>query len=408
MKLKLILLCSLFAIGLLSLAFCSVERSGNAVKELEVNPEEDLRVVPAAERTEEYLPLLEGLKVGILVNQSSLVGDKHLLDTLLSLGVEVIKVFSPEHGFRGDAADGETVESSYDEKTSVPIISLYGKNKKPSQEYLEGLDMVIFDIQDVGVRFYTYLSTLHLMMEACAEKDIPLIVFDRPNPNAWYIDGPVLDMEFSSFVGMHPVPIVYGMSIGEYARMINGEGWLDNDLQCSLTVIELEGWNHESRYELPVRPSPNLPNQKAVLLYPSLALFEGTIVSCGRGTDFPFRMIGYPGYPSKQHLFVPESKPGFSKNPKFEGDTCYGIDLRNYSLDELYERKQLNISLLLDVFSSYQSDEDFFRDYFLKLCGNETLLEDIRREKNEMEIRAAWKEELEKFKEIRKKYLIYD
>ena len=274
-----------------------------------------------AERTDKYFPLLKDKAIGVVGNQSSLIGTTHLVDSLLSAKLQVVKVFSPEHGFRGTADAGAHIENGTDEKTGLPIISFYGKNKKPSQSQLEGIEILLFDIQDVGARFYTYISTLHYVMEAAAENNIPLIVLDRPNPNGHYIDGPILDTAYRSFVGMHPIPIVHGMTIGEYAQMINGEKWLTDSVECDLTIISMLGYNKQTPYDLPVKPSPNLPNAQAVNLYPSLCLFEGTNISVGRGTDLPFQHYGAP-YLESDYSFVPESGAG-AKYPKHEGERCY-------------------------------------------------------------------------------------
>ena len=286
------------------------------------------QVKVGAENTSAYFDLIRNKKIGVVGNQSSMLGDVHLVDTLLGVGMEIIRVFSPEHGFRGTADAGEKVASEVDQKTGLSIVSLYGNNKKPTANQLAGIDVLIFDIQDVGVRFYTYISTLHYVMEAAAESGIKVIVLDRPNPNGHYIDGPVLKDGFTSFVGMHKVPVVHGMTIAEYAQMINGEGWLSGDLVCDLTVIKCEGWDHSKFYSLPIAPSPNLPNMTAVYLYPSLCFFEGTVVSIGRGTDWPFQVVGHPGYllDAQQVLFEFIPAPNFgAKHPVLEGKTCFGV-----------------------------------------------------------------------------------
>ena len=318
------------------LAFCFFSCGGNAQEEQATanvsSPiasvfSDEVRV--GAEDVPSYLPLIQAKKVAIVANATSVVKGTHLVDTLLTLGVEVKRVFAPEHGFRGKADAGEHVNDEVDAATGLPIISLYGKNKKPSKEQLTEIQAVVFDIQDVGVRFYTYLSTLHYVMEACAENDIPLIVLDRPNPNGFYIDGPMMESGFESFVGLHPVPLVYGMTIGEYAQMINGEGWLANGASCDLTVVKCQAYDHEILYELPIPPSPNLPNMSSVYLYPSLALFEGTVVSVGRGTDFPFQVVGHPDFEPGPFRFTPAPNEG-AKYPKLEGVKCKGLDLREY------------------------------------------------------------------------------
>jgi len=366
-------------------------------------------VRPGAERPEMYLSLLEGKKVGIVANQTSLIGGTHLVDSLSTVGSELTriwKVFSPEHGFRGEAEDGEMVDNGVDSRTGLPVVSLYGRNRKPSAEYLADLDLLLFDIQDVGVRFYTYISTLFYVMQACAENNLELIILDRPNPNGFYVDGPVLEPEFSSFVGMHEVPVVYGMTIGEYGRMINGEGWLENGLQCRLTIIPCENYTHHSRYDLPVPPSPNLPNMNSIYLYPSTGFFEGTVVSEGRGTDAPFEVFGHPDLEGVDFTFTPESRPGKSTNPKHKGKLCYGKDLR-YLRDQANRAEGLNLSWLIFSYENFPDKDNFFIPYFEKLAGTALLRQQIIEGLSEDEIRATWKADLEAFKKIRQKYLIY-
>ena len=366
------------------------------------------KIIPAAERPELYLPLMKGKKVALVVNHSSLVGKQHLIDSLLAQGIEVQKIFAPEHGFRGKADAGAHIKNSRDPKTGLPIISLYGKHKKPTQKDLTNIDLILFDIQDVGIRFYTYLSTLHYIMEAGQEKHIPVIVLDRPNPNGHYVDGPLLQKKYRSFVGLHPVPVVYGMTIGEYAKMINGEGWLKSGKKVALTVIPLANYTHQSFYSLPVKPSPNLPNNMAVVLYPSLAFFEGTVMSAGRGTEKPFQLYGAPKYKVKKFFFVPESRPG-AKYPKFKGKRCYGVDLSRTDFKKAYERKQLNLSYLLDAYTNYPDKKAFFlkNRFFDKLSGSDTLRKQIESGVSEKSIRKSWKKDLDKFKKVRKKYLLY-
>lgn len=353
-----------------------------------------------------YASLVKGKKVGLVANQTSVVGELHAVDFLRQKGVEVIKIFCPEHGFRGQADAGEKVGDYQDKTTGLPVISLYGKKKKPLPDDLAGIDIVIFDMQDVGVRFYTYLSTLHYVLEACAENHIPVIVMDRPNPNAFYVDGPVLEMKYSSFVGMHPVPIVYGMTIAEYARMINGEGWLKNRIKCDLTVIPCQGWRRNMPVELQTKPSPNLPDKVSVMLYPSVCLFEGTVVSEGRGTYTPFQVFGHPLLKNMPYSFTPESIPGMSKSPKCLGKVCYGRDLRD-KYEEVRQGGRLRLDWLLDAYHNYVGTEAFFTSFFEKLAGTAQLRKDIEAGKSEEDIRDSWTAGLEQFKKIREKYLIY-
>ena len=359
-----------------------------------------------ADRTQEYLPLLKSKSIAIVANQSSNIKKTHLVDSLLSLGVNVKKVFCPEHGFRGLVDAGKKVKTVKDTKTGLPVISLYGKNKKPSTVDLKGIDIVVFDIQDVGVRFYTYLSTLHYVMEACAENKIPLIVLDRPNPNGYYIDGPVMEDAYKSFLGLHSVPIVYGMTIGEYAQMINGEGWLKGGIKCDLKVITLEGYSHSDLYELPVRPSPNLPNMASVYLYPSLGLFEGTVVSVGRGTDKPFQVIGLPTLQKANYAFTPESQVG-AIDPKYKGQVCHGYDLYDFGKEYAKETKKIYLYWLMGTYKNTPDKENFFDENFNYHAGNATLQQQIKDGMDENEIRKSWQEGIKKFKIIRKKYLLY-
>jgi len=364
------------------------------------------KIKVGAERTEVYFPLIEGKNLGIVANQTSTIGNIHLVDSLVHAGMNIVKVFGPEHGFRGRAADGEKVENDLDSKTGIPIISLYGANRKPTQQSLEGIDIIIFDIQDVGTRFYTYISSMTYMMEACAEKGIDMMVLDRPNPNGHFVDGPVLEKEYSSFVGLHEIPVVHGMTIGEYALMVNGEGWLTTEEKCNLQVIEMENWNHNSKYNLPIAPSPNLPNQTAIMLYPSLCFFEGTIISIGRGTDFPFQVIGHPDFMIGSFIFKPEHKPGIANHPKYEGQSCFGLSLQNSSEEILYEGK-LNLSWLLSMHEYFKDSGEFFTSYFDKLAGTDQLRVMIENGLSEQEIRKSWEEDLDEFKATRKKYLRY-
>lgn len=360
--------------------------------------------VSAAMQLDDYLPLLEGKQVGVVGNQTSIIGETHLVDTLLSLGINIRKIYTPEHGFRGTADAGAKVNSSKDEKTGLPIVSLYGKNKKPTAEMLQGIDVILFDLQDVGVRFYTYISTMSYVMEAAAENHIPVIVLDRPNPNGFYVDGPVLRTENKSFVGMHEVPVVYGMTIGEYAKMVNGEGWLKGDITCDLTVIPIKEYNRNAIYELPVKPSPNLPNWESVYLYPTLCFFEGTNVSVGRGTDTPFQIFGHPDMRGG-FSFTPQSTSGASK-PLLEGQQCRGENLVEYAHDYANNDNQLHLEWIIDAYQQLK-EKGFFKDYFRLLAGNKQMQRDIESGKNADEIRASWQNDLGAFKTIRAKYLMY-
>jgi uncharacterized protein YbbC (DUF1343 family) len=352
-----------------------------------------------------YLPLLKNKKVGVVANQSSLIGSTHLVDSLIALDINILKVFTPEHGFRGDADAGAHIVSGKDSRTGLELISLYGNHKKPTAEDLNQVEVVLFDLQDVGVRFYTYISTLSYVMEACAAYEIPVIVLDRPNPNGFYIDGPILDKQHSSFVGLHPVPIVYGMTIGEYALMVNGEKWMQNQLECDLTVVPLRNYDRSAIDELAIKPSPNLPNYQSIFLYPSLCLFEGTAVSIGRGTDFPFQVYGHPDFPESGFSFIPESRPG-ATNPKHLGKSCNGYDLRNLANKPDKKLAKLNLSWILEAYQDIE-ESDFFNAYFEKLAGSSTLRQQIIEGETEENIRASWQSGLEQFRKIRSKYLIY-
>ena len=364
-------------------------------------------IVTGAERIEQYLPLLKGKNVGLVVNPTSIVNSTHLLDTLLSLGITIKTIFAPEHGFRGMADAGEHVNNSIDTKTQTPIVSLYGDNKKPKPEQLKDIDILVFDIQDVGVRFYTYISTLQYVMEACAENNKPLLILDRPNPNGHYVDGPVLENENKSFVGMQAVPVVYGMTIGEYAKMLNGEKLLANNVQCALTIIPCLNYDHKTFYDLPVKPSPNLPNMAAIYLYPSLCFFEGTdYVSLGRRTTKPFQIYGSNQFTGKLPFsFIPKSIDG-AKTPPLLGKQCIGYDLSNISLDSLRKQK-FTLKYLLNAYKLSTEKTKFFNSFFVKLSGTNQLAAQIQKGESEKSIRATWTPALVKFKAIRKKYLLY-
>ena len=402
---------------------CGTNNKGknNVGKTTEKIPLND-SIVVGADQFQKYYSFIKNNRFAVIANQTSTVSytakyavneyttgikvhHTHLVDHLKNQFSKNIKiVFAPEHGFRGKADAGEHIKNGVDSKTGLPIISLYGKNKKPSKEQLKGIDVVLFDIQDVGVRFYTYISTLHYVMEACAENNIKLIVLDRPNPNAHYIDGPMLEKEHKSFVGMHPVPLVYGMTIGEYGKMINGEKWLKNGIQCDLTVIPLKNYTHKTTYELPIKPSPNLPNSKSINLYPSLAFFEGTNVSCGRGTEMQFQIYGSPFLTKKYNPFEFTPKPNFgAKHPKHNEKVCYGQDLRNTAKLDM-----LNLEWLIEAYVSTDDKTAFFNPFFTKLAGTTKLQEHIKDGYTYREIRKNWMRDLEKFKKVRAQYLIYE
>jgi uncharacterized protein YbbC (DUF1343 family) len=359
-----------------------------------------------AEQTDKYLPLLQGKRVAVIANQTSIIGHQHLVDSLLKLGVNIVKVFGPEHGFRGNHSDGAHVSSEKDARTGLPVVSLYGKNQKPTAEQLSNVDVILFDIQDVGCRFYTYISTMSLAMEAAAENGKDFLVLDRPNPNGFYVDGPVLQKGFESFVGMHPIPIVHGMTVGEYAKMVNGEGWLKNGVKCRLNVIPCKNYTHKMQYTLPVAPSPNLPSRESILLYPTLCLFEGTDVSIGRGTATPFEIVGAPWWKEAPYVFTPKSIPGASENPKFKGLECRGYNLHEFS-DMIRGIRSLYLFWLLDAYKNCPDKSKFFTSYFEKLAGSNALKEAIVAGKSEEEIRASWQDDLATFKQIRAKYLLY-
>ncbi|MGK0307362.1 MAG: hypothetical protein ACI8RP_000314 [Urechidicola sp.] len=370
-------------------------------------------IVVGANQTSKLLPKLQNKRVGIVANQTSVIFKSatkhtHLVDSLLQLGVDVKTVFSPEHGFRGEADAGEIVKDGKDIKTGLPIISLYGKNKKPYPKQLENLEVVIFDVQDVGARFYTYISTLHYLMEACAEANIPVIILDRPNPNGHYVDGPILEKGFKSFVGMHPIPIVHGMTIGEYAQMINGEKWLKNKIQCDLTIISVENYTHQIPYSVPIKPSPNIPNDQSINLYPSLCFFEATPISLGRGTEQQFQVIGTPEYFLKRHSYSFTPKPNLgAKNPKHNGKECNGYNLSNHE-----KLSEIKLTWLLEFYKTHQQYAEktpFFNknNYFSKLAGTDKLQQQIEAGLSEAEIKSTWKDGLEEFRKTRAKYLLY-
>jgi uncharacterized protein YbbC (DUF1343 family) len=367
------------------------------------NYSQETHPLPAAYSTQLYFPILKGKKVALVGNQTSVIGKVHLLDTLLSCGINVREIFCPEHGFRGNVDAGESVKNSTDAKTGIKIISLYGKHYKPKRSDLSEIDVVVFDIQDVGVRFYTYLSTLNYVMEACAENNKPLIILDRPNPNGFYIDGPVLEMKYKSFVGLHPIPLVYGMTIGEYALMLNGEHWLKNGETCNLKVIPCINYTHACKYEPVQRPSPNLPNLQSIYLYPSLAFFEGTSINVGRGTKFPFQVFGHPKLEKCKFSYMPESN-SISPYPMHKDTLCYGLDLCHYTFPD---SDYFTLKWLIFAYHNFPKDENFFNNYFYYLSGSSELIKQIKLGESEAEIKESWKKDIDNFKIIRSKYLIY-
>lgn len=398
----------IFIFGLIS---CNGEKSNNRLNDTSNTGNIEIpsqRIITGANQTALYLPLLENKKVAVVANQTSVIFKNnttkyvHLVDSLLAMGVNVVNAFAPEHGFRGKADAGEQILDDVDAKTGLPIFSLHGKTRKPSPEILKNIDVIIFDIQDVGVRFYTYISTMTSVMEACAENDVKVIILDRPNPNGHFVDGPMLEMEYKSFVGMHPIPLVYGLTIGEYAKMVNGEKWLKEGVQCDITVIKLKNYTHESEYSLPIRPSPNLPNDKSINLYPGLGFFEGTIINAGRGTESQFQRYGAPFFTKTAFSYTP--KPNFgSKHPKFEGELCYGVDL-----SKTKRLSKVDITGLVDAYSKTPKDIEFFGKTFTIHAGNKKFQKQIEAGMTAEEIRATWQEDVEKFKKIREKYLIYN
>ena len=400
----------IFLLTMISL-FCACDSRDNSINsaDLEVAASvESKAVLPGAYQTEQYLPILAGQRVGLVVNHTSTLGQTHLVDSLMTLGVDIKMIFAPEHGFKGTAYNGEEIKDGL-YRGSIPIRSLYGKSKKPAADDLSKVDVVIFDIQDVGARFYTYISTLHYVMEAAAESDKKVIILDRPNPNGHYVDGPVLEKGFESFVGMHPVPVVYGMTIGEYGQMINGEGWLNDGIQCNLSVVPVMHYTHATPYALPIPPSPNLPNQRSILLYPSLCFFEGTVISAGRGTDHQFQAYGHPSM-TGDFIYTPVSMTS-SKYPKHEGKLCKGVDLRSMSTTGLHAQKGLDLSYLLSAHTETQlsADEPFFlkSNFFEKLAGTDALRKQVMKGVSPDDIKASWQPGLAAFEEVRGKYLIY-
>jgi len=365
------------------------------------------QIKPAAYQTDKYFRILHGKKIGVVANASSVIGKVNTVDTLMNSGIDVRVIFSPEHGFKLKDEAGQSSADYTDPKTGVRIISLYGLKKKPAAIDLDGLDMVVFDIQDAGARFYTYISTLSLVMEACAESHIAVLVLDRPNPNAFYIDGPVLDLKYKSFVGMHPVPVVYGMTIGEYAKMVNGEGWLKGRVTCDLSVLPMENYTHQTSWFPEAKPSPNLPDANSILLYPSLCFFEGTVISVGRGTGTPFEVYGHPGLQGYTYSFMPQAIKGMDSRPMYKDKICYGENLQKYYAQHPADKGRINLSWLIRAFQALGSKPDFFNPYFDQLAGTALLQEQIIRGMKEEDIRKSWKPGIEVFKKIRAKYLLY-
>jgi len=363
-------------------------------------------IMTGAEQMKLYLPLLKGKIVGVVANPTSMIGRTHLVDSLIKSGIKIKSVFGPEHGFRGNTEAGGSIANDLDSRTGLPVVSLYGKHNRPAPTELSGIDIMLFDIQDVGVRCYTYISTLTYVMEACAAAHIPVVVLDRPNPNGYYIDGPILEPALVSDVGLHPVPLVYGLTVGEYATMVNGEGWLGKGIKCDLTVVRLKHYTHAIRYKLPVKPSPNLPDMASVYLYPSLCLFEGTIVSVGRGTSKPFRIIGHPGLPDEGFNFKPAAIKGVSEHPPCEGKLCFGKDL-SAEANDLKAGGHIELKWLICSYNQLKNKEQFFNNFFGKLAGTPALRQQIESGLTPAQISESWKKGLDEYRQMRKKYLLY-
>ncbi|MDO4727402.1 MAG: DUF1343 domain-containing protein [Bacteroidota bacterium] len=403
--------CGFLLLSFIGLNSCNSQKANQYVANhqiinKEVHLVENDVVIPAANRVDVYLPLLKNKKVGLLTNQTGVVEINqseqiHLVDFLLSRNVDLQKIYAPEHGFRGTADAGEWIKDGKDAQTGLPIISLYANNKKPTKEHLEGIDIMVFDLQDVGVRFYTYISSLHYLMEACAEQNIPLVILDRPNPNIQIVDGPVLDVDLQSFVGMHPVPILHGMTIAEYAQMINGEKWLKDGVQCKLQIVTCDNYSRSSIYNIPIPPSPNLPNEQSINLYASLCFFEGTNVSVGRGTDMQFQIFGSPFLENMDFKFTPKPNQG-AKNPMYNGKECKGRNLVKHP-----KVNKLELKWLIDAYQNTSDKSKFFNNFFDKLSGNKTLRKQIEQGMSQEEIRKTWQTDLEDFKKRRVKYLLY-
>ena len=378
----------------------------NIKEEKEIkNQNQQLAPIVGAQNLKSYIGLLKDKKIALVVNQTSTIGNTHLVDSLVKLKVNIVKIFGPEHGFRGTADAGEHIENGKDPKTGIPVISLYGDNKKPTPSQLADIDLVIFDIQDVGARFYTYISTLHYLMEACGENNKKVLILDRPNPNGHYVDGPILQNGFESFVGMDKIPVVHGMTIAEYALMLNGEKWLKNGVQCELEIVKCQNYTHQTPYSPPIPPSPNLKDLSAIYLYPSLCFFEGTPISVGRGTDFPFKVFGHPTFEKYPFSFVPTPKVG-ATSPLLSGKKCNGVSFLEFSEKDL-RNTGFTLKYLIDAYNNFPDKAVFFNDFFKKLAGNDVLYKQIKEGKTEDEIRKSWQPELDYFKKLRKKYLLY-
>lgn len=379
-----------------------------ATKAQSIKTKKERNILTGASQTEKYVPQLLKKRVALLVNQTAEINGVPLVDTLKKRGVDIKVIFGPEHGFRGDADAGEKVGNYIDQKTNIPVVSLYGAKEIPSPEDLKNIDVLVFDIQDVGARFYTYSVTLFKVMQACADAKIPVMILDRPNPNANLVDGPILDKAFKSGVGVNPIPIAHGLTMGEFAKMVNGQKWLKKGVQCKIEIIKNAYYNHWKAYTLPVKPSPNLPNNLSIYLYPSLCLFEGTALSMGRGTLFPFQVIGHPLLKQTYNFsFTPMSIVGMSKKPPLENQECFGIDFRKMDEEQIRSRKQIDLALLIKIYKQYPDKENFFNPFFNKLAGNALLMQQIKKCKTEKQIRASWEPALSAYKTMRKKYLLY-
>ncbi len=391
------------------LFFISLSAQSICIGQMISSDSKSVKILTGADQTQLYFSILKGKKVALFANPTSLIGKTHLLDTLISSGINVVTIFGPEHGFRGKADAGEHIDNDIDSKTGISVISLYGNHKKPTKDDLKNVEVMLFDIQDIGVRFYTFISSLEYYMEAAFENNKLLIILDRPNPNGFYVDGPVLDTAFKSFVGMQPVPIVYGMTIGEYAKMLIGEKWIRTKSSKNMLVIPCKNYNHESKYVLPVNPSPNLREMQSIYLYPSICFFEGTVMSEGRGTDKPFQIFGHPSLPSNLYSFTPKPNEG-AKSSKCFNEACYGWNLSG-SIDNTIKlvSKKIQLKYLIDAYQLFPEKDSFFlkNNFFNKLTGNDILMSQIKKGISENEIRKSWQPKLKKFKAIRKKYLLY-